>query len=170
MLTELEQPESSYDIELLAFSADGTLLASGNANGQIQFWEQDGGKFTSPKSITKGNTTSLAFTPTNNLLAIGVVDSLVLIDPATLEEYTRIPVTGAVNSISFSSNGTSFMTSSLRALQFWDLTKIQQIKQAGIVETACRHLLENLSQDQWDLLFKDEEYKPLCENLPVPAP
>ena len=169
-LTEIQQPESNYENELLTFSADGTWLASSNANGQIQIWQIANGKFSTPKSITKGNPTALAFTPTGNLLAIGQVDSLLLIDPNTWEEYARIPITGTVNSISFSPDGTTFMTSSLRFLQFWDLTKVQQIKQDGIVETACQHLLENLSQDQWELLFKDEEYKPLCEGLPVPAP
>ena len=162
---ELEQPESKLDIELLTDSTDGTLLASSDSNGQIQIWHQENGKFTSPQSLTKGSVTSLAFTPTNNLLAIGVVDSLLLIDPVTLEEYARIPITGTVNSISFAPDGTTFMTSSLRVLQFWDLAKVQPIKKAGIVETACQHLIENLSQDQWDLFFKGDDYKPLCPDL-----
>jgi WD40 repeat protein len=166
---ELDQPASNYALDLLAINPDGTLLASADSNGQIQIWQKENGKFAAPKSITIGNIASLAFSPANNLLAIGVVDGLLLIDPTTLEEYARIPVTGPVNSISFSPDGTTFMTASLRVLQFWDPTKVQQLKQSDMIETACRHLLENFSQDRWDLLFKDEEYKPLCEDLPVPA-
>ena len=113
---ELEQPESNYGIQLLTYSPDGSFLASSDSNGQVQIWRQEGGKFIAPKFLSKGTVTSLAFTPTNNLLAIGVVDSLILVDPVTLEEYARIPVTGAVNSISFSPDGTTFMTSSLRVL------------------------------------------------------
>ena len=165
---ELDQRQSNYELELLAINSDGTLLASTNSNGQIQLWQKENGSFGSPKSITKGSGASLAFSPTNNLLAVGGVDSLLLIDPASLEEYARIPITGTVNSVSFPPDGTTFMTSSLRVLQFWDLAKVQQVKKAGIVETACQHLLENFSQNQWDLLFKNVEYKPLCTYLPVP--
>jgi WD40 repeat protein len=161
----LEQPESKLNNELLTYSPDGTLLASSDSNGQIQVWHQENGKFASPQSLTKAGVTSLAFAPNNNLLAIGVVDSLLLVDPVTLEEYARIPITGTVNSISFSPDGTTFMTSSLRVLQFWDLAKVQPIKKDGIIETACQHLIENLAQDQWDLFFKGEDYKPLCNNL-----
>jgi len=37
----------------------------------------------------------------------------------------------------------------------------------ALVETACLHLLEKASQDQWELLVKGEEHKPLCANLPM---
>jgi WD40 repeat protein len=165
---ELDRPSSNYELDLLSVSADGSLLAATDSGGLIQIWQKENGKFGSPKSITRSNVASLAFSPTNNLLAIGGGDSLVLIDPITLEEYARIPVTGTVNSISFSPNGASFMTSSRRVLQFWDLTKIQQVKQESIVETACQHLLENFAQNEWELHFKNEDYKPLCTYLPVP--
>ena len=164
---ELEQPKSSYLIDRLAVNADATLLASINSNGQIQIWRKENGTFGSPKTTTKRNGVSLAFSPTGNLLAVGAADSLLLLDPTTLEEYARIPMTGTVNSISFSPDGANFITASLRVLQFWDLAKIQQVKREGLVETACQHLFENFSHSQWDILF-NEKYKPLCANLPEP--
>ena len=167
-LQELEQPRSNYDVDLFAINADGTLLASTDSNGQIQIWQQENGKFGSPESITKGSVASLAFSATSNLLAIGGVDSLVLIDPTTLEESARIPVSGTVNSISFAPDGNTFLTASLRVLQFWDLSKVQRVEHEDIVKSACQHLLENFSRKQWDLFFKNEDYKPLCAGLPVP--
>jgi WD40 repeat protein len=168
-LQEVDQPKSNYNVDLLTASSDGSLLASSNSIGQIQIWRKENGKFASPRSITRGNVASLAFSSTNDLLAIGAVDNLFLIDLTTLEEYARIPMTGTVNSISFSPTAPTFMTASLRVLQFWDLTKVQQVEETGLVETACLHLLENFSQDQWELLFKGEEYKPLCANLQMPT-
>jgi WD40 repeat protein len=165
---ELDQPRSVSVVELLAISPDGTLLAATNSNGQVQIWQMENGKFGPPQSMTRGNGTSLAFSPTKDLLAIGGVDSLLLINPSTLEEHARIPTAGTVNSVSFSPDGATFITSSLRVLQSWDLAKIQPVQKDLIVDTACRHLFENLSYNQWSLLFKNEEYKPLCTNLPVP--
>jgi WD40 repeat protein len=92
----------------------------------------------------------------------------VLIDLNTLQEYARIPVSGTVNSVSFAPDGKTFMTSSLRYLQFWDLAKVQPVRQEGIVEVACQHLLENFSRDQWDFFFKSEDYRRLCADLPEP--
>ena len=62
----------------------------------------------------------------------------------------------------------SLKVASLKVIQFWDITKIQELKKESIVETACRHLVENLTHDQWDILFAPEDYRPLCENLPIP--
>ena len=165
---ELVQPKSHGDHELLVFSLDGSLLASSNATGQIHIWDQENGNFTEPKIFTKAAALSMAFNPSNNLLAIGSIDNVYLINPSTLEEFARIPHTGSVSSVAFSVDGATLLTSSLKVLQFWNLAKIQEIKKANIAETACQHLIENLSGDLWNTLFETERYRTLCANLPVP--
>ena len=167
-LEELVQPESHGDHELLVFSPDGSRLASSNSTGQIHIWNQENGNFTEPKIFTKAAAFSMAFNPANNLLAIGSVDNVYLINPSTLEEFARIPHTGSVSSVAFSVDGTTLLTASLKVLQFWDLAKIQEIKKATIVETACQHLIENLSGDLWNTLFETERYRTLCVNLKIP--
>ena len=167
-LEELEQPIAQGNIEQLGFSPDGLWLASSNSTGQIQIWEQVNGKFSDPKTINKDGVASIAFNPSNSLLAIGASDEVYLIDPITLEEYSRIPHTGTVNSVAFSADGSTLLTSSLKVLQFWDISKIQEIKKANLVAIACGHLSENLTGEQWSTLFDNERYRPLCENLPVP--
>ncbi|MEP6895152.1 MAG: TIR domain-containing protein [Chloroflexota bacterium] len=167
-LKEIDQPVSQGNLELLVFSPDGSWLASSNSTGQIQIWEQVNGKFTEPKTINKEGVVSLAFDPSNNLLAIGAIDKVYLIDRTTLEEHARIPHTGTVNSVSFSSDGAVLMTSSLKVIQFWDISKISEIKKGNLIEIACQHLTENLSGEQWSTLFENERYRPLCTNLPVP--
>jgi len=167
-LKEIDQPISHGDLGLLVFSPDGSWLASSNSTGQIQIWERVNGKFTEPNVINKEGVVSLAFDPSNNLLAIGATDRVYLIDRTTLEEHARIPHTGTVNSVSFSVDGTILMTSSLKVLQFWDISKIPEIKKDNLIETACQHLTENLSAEQWSTLFGNENYRPLCPDLPVP--
>jgi WD40 repeat protein len=167
-LAELDQPISQGAHEFLVFSPDGSRLASGNSTGQIHIWEQTNGKFSEPKVINKEGAVSMAFNPSNSLLAIGAADKVYLVNPATLEEYARIPHTGTVSSVSFSADGNILMTASLKVLQFWEVTMIQEIKKQNLVDTACRRLTENLTGEQWSTLFETERYRPLCINLPVP--
>ncbi|MEP7137838.1 MAG: TIR domain-containing protein [Chloroflexota bacterium] len=168
-LEELALLTSYGDQEQLVFSPDGTWLASSNSTGQIQIWKQENGKFSEPRSFTIANVSSIAFHPKSNLLAIGAVDIVYLIDPVTLKEYARIPHTGTVSSVSFSPDGATLMTTSLKVLQFWDLAKIPELKEENLVVTACGRLTENFSEAQWKALFETEEYKLLCPTL-QPAP
>ena len=131
-------------------------------------WEQVNGKFGEPKVFNKEGTASIAFNPSNSLIAIGATDEVYLINPTTLNEYARIPLTGTVNSVSFSADGATLMTASLKVLQFWNVSKIQEIKKENLVNVACQHLTENLTGEQWNTLIENERYRPLCENLPVP--
>jgi len=34
-------------------------------------------------------------------------------------------------------------------------------------ETACAHLNSNLDMSKWKTLFFEEEYRPICPNLPA---
>jgi WD40 repeat protein len=140
------------------------------SNDQVLIWDQQGGTLTPLTTIPKENIASLAFSPDNRLLAIGTVDTALLYDLSLSEEVFRIQLTGTVNNISFSADSTTLMTSTLKFLQFWDLTtlKTRQTTRQDIVETACRHLFENFSRNQWSRLFESNPYQALCPNLPTP--
>jgi len=165
-LEEVAQLNTDGTPEILVFSPDGTWLASSNAADQIQIWKRENGIFSEPRSFTKDGAASMAFQPKSNLLAIGAADIAYLIDPVTLKEYARIPHTGTVSSVSFSADGSTLMTASLKVLQFWDIAKIPELKSDNLITTACGRLTENINQAQWDLLFETEPFKLLCSDLP----
>jgi WD40 repeat protein len=167
-LEEISVPESRGDHESLVFSQDASLLASSNSTGQIQIWAYANGVFSEPQTFKKETVASLAFNPLNNQLAVGASNNAYLIDPVTLVEYARIPHTGTVSSVSFSPDGSTLLTSSLKVLQFWNLDEIREVKKDTIDKTACQHLIENFTADLWTTLFENERYTILCENLPVP--
>lgn len=162
------QIESPGENALLAFSKDGSLLASTDSSGKVNIWKDQNGKFTAVTSFVKEQAVSLAFNPGGTLLAIGTATNLYLIDPGTGEEVARIPHTDIVNGVSFSADGSILATASSKVLQFWDIVNIQQIKKDNLVPTACSHLVRNFDTAQWQALFGDEQYRMLCENLPVP--
>lgn len=161
--------ESLGENILMAFSADGTWLASSDSSGKISIWKNQDGKFTSPVSSTKKEqAVSLSFNPAGTLLAVGTSSNVYLLDPATGKEIARIPHIDIVNGVSFSGDGKILATGSSKVLQFWDISKIRRIRKDDLVVTACSRLIENFDTAQWTALFGDEKYRTLCENLPVP--
>jgi WD40 repeat protein len=166
--TELDRLDMPGEPLLLVFSPDGSWLAAGNANGQIQVWRQSGNRFTFQKSISRDAVTALAFDPSNRLLAVGSPNTVYLLDLASYTEYNRIPHSGTVNAVSFSSDGNTLITASLKLLQFWDVRAITGLTPDDLVAAACGRLSENFSPAQWELLFGNEPYEALCPDLRIP--
>jgi len=166
-LGEISQLETENDYEHLTFSPDGSWLASSGPADPIQLWREVNGTFTGPQHINRNNIISIAFHPQNKLLAIGSADIVYLLDPSTLAEYARIPQTGTVNSVAFSTDGNTLVTASLKILQFWDWTKIPEVREDDLIQIACSHVIENFNEVQWGRLFETEDYLLLCPDLPV---
>jgi len=165
---EVDTPESQGAHDLLVFSPDGSMLASSNSAGQIHIWKKSNNQFILQKVFVKTNVASLAFNVSNTLLAVGTLDDVYIINLTTLEEYTRIPHTGTVNSVSFSPDGNTLMTSSLKVLQFWEVANMREVSRDNLIKIACKRLIENFSQTQWNALFEAEPFQALCSNLPTP--
>lgn len=164
-VTEILSPG---DHTLLAFNADGSLLASSNSAGLIEIWKYQEGAFSKVDSIRKEFVRSMAFNPKGFSLAVGVRNTIFVINPLTVEETARIPQAGDVTGLSYSGDGTVMATASSRAIQFWDVTRLDVIDTNELIPAACARLPSNFSQAQWSNFFGDEEYRVLCEGLPVP--
>jgi WD40 repeat protein len=155
--------------QFVAFNSDGSLLASANSSGQIEIWKPANGKYELQKIVTREQPYSIAFDPQSNLLAVGTTANVYLIDSVSGEEVSRIPHAGIVNSVSFSPDGKTLATASLKAIQLWDVSKLQVAKTNDLVQAACSRLINNFSKSEWQVLFgNDLPYVKLCENLPVP--
>jgi WD40 repeat protein len=165
-ITEWDAPGKN---QYVAFNADGSLLASANPSGQIEIWQQTDGKYELQKTITREQPYSLTFDPQSNLLAVGTTSNVYLIDAASGEELERIPHKGIVYSVSFSPDGKTLATASLKVIQLWDISKLQATKTEDIVQAACSRLINNFSLSEWQVLFgADLSYVQLCKNLPIP--
>lgn len=47
-------------------------------------------------------------------------------------------------------------------------SQLEVIDSSELVAAACARLTTNFSQAQWSNFFGEEEYRVLCEELPVP--
>ena len=164
-ISELESPGED---KILAFNSDGSILAAANSSGQVQRWKQANGSFEALETVKKEQPYSIAFNPKGDVLAVATSNNVYLLDAATGEELSRIPHKGIVYNVSFSPDEKMLATASLKTIQLWDVSVLQKLRTANLIETACSHLIWNFSESTWGVMFGDQPYHKLCEQLPVP--
>ena len=108
----------------------------------------------------------MSFDPQGTRLFIGTTNNLLIYDPSAGYELDRIRHQDAVNGISFSADGNTLATASLKAVQLWDIQKLPDITTDDLVTAACSHLTQNFSSAEWTAFFGEESYRKLCEVLP----
>ncbi|MET9694891.1 trypsin-like peptidase domain-containing protein, partial [Streptomyces sp. NPDC006514] len=100
-------------VNSVAFSPDGTTLATGSDDGTVRLWDTATGKTLTTLPQT-GSVWSVAFSPDRATLATGGDDGTVrLWGTATRKTHATLKGhTGAVNSVAFSPDGTTLATGS----------------------------------------------------------
>lgn len=157
-------------IKSLNFNADGTWLATTSSDGSIFVWDMNGQDHSNPKYEFQqdGAITSLDFNSKKQWLASAGTDGFVYLwDLETGQEALRIPHSDAVFGINFSPDGTLLSTVSRKTVQFWEINLLEPFVKDQLVETACSRLTKNIPQNQWQFLFKEDEYRILCPELPL---
>lgn len=165
-ILELQQ---AGDINSIAVSSDGKLLATGSSEGTVILWKFDGITFTQTGNPLRlnGFPRSLAFSPDNKWLAGGgSTSNAYLWDTNTVQEMARIPHGNPVTGVVFSPDGKQLFTVSRKVVRMWDLSIIHFVTKNELILDACTHLKANFSADDWANYFSDEEYRLTCPALP----
>ena len=148
--TLLEHTSSNYSV--VAFSPDGTMLASGTSDGIIKLWDvatqRDIFTFEAHKHMgesTNNSVISLAFSPDGTMLASGTYDRIIkLWDVATWENIASIREDGLapyIYSLAFSPDGTVLASGKGNGrgnVKLWDVATKRNI-------TSFYHILEIFS-------------------------
>lgn len=163
MIAELEAPG---DHAFMSFNADSSIFAVGNSTGQIYIWKLRGSQYQLENTIPTEEIYAMTFNPQGDKLFVGNLSNLIILDPNTGKEISRILHKDAVTSIAFSSDGNTLATASLKAVQFWNVQNIQLIPSETLESTACSRLTQNFDTAQWESFFGEEPYRKLCESLP----
>jgi WD40 repeat protein len=158
---ELASPGDNF---LLAFSADGSKLASASSSGEIHIWRVVDGQYVLSHTLQKAGTISLAINAGGSTIAVGTTNSALLLDTTSGEEWGRIPHAGTVSAASFAGDNI-LATASSRFVQLWDISKLTPIPKDALVDEACSRMIENLDQALWSALFGGKEYRLLCPGL-----
>jgi WD40 repeat protein len=104
------------DVNSVAFSRDGKLIASGSSDKTIIIWEAESGKPTgTPLTGHDGSVTSVAFSQDGKILASGGEDKQIWLWDVETGRSLRSPLLGhdqSVTSVAFSPNGNLLASSS----------------------------------------------------------
>ena len=152
----------------LAFSPDGSQLASASADKTIWLWEIETGKpLGLPLARHLDRVTSLAFSPDGKILASSSADNtLILWDVATNQPIGEplLGSPGSATSLVFSQDS-KFLYSGYTdgSVLRWD------IDFEAWIQRACGLAGGNLAPSEWDQFFRfqDQVYRKTCEQFPL---
>ena len=125
-----ELPFTTNSVEVLTFSSDGRLLASGSMNSKVRLWHTDTGTqlntlqkhMIDPKD--RNETTALTFSPDDKMLACGNEDSNVQLWDITTGESLAVFTKhiGEIATVAFSPDSSTLATaSSDGTVYLWDI-------------------------------------------------
>lgn len=116
--------QSEREIDSLALSPDGQLLASGSDSGVVQLWNWQTGELVQTLSGHSDMVASLRFTPDGQTLASGSFDNTIRFWNVNTGEQEQIIDLGQdVTRIAFDSEGVNLAVTGVRgdkALSLWD--------------------------------------------------
>jgi sugar lactone lactonase YvrE len=124
------------DVHRLAFSPDGSLLASGSGpiyytkEGEVILWEIPGGNRRALIS-TYTSAVSLAFSPDSNILAVGTGNEKVMLFDTRRGTQLRVLEghKGVVVGVAFSSDGSTLVSASqYNQIIFWNVNTGEQLR------------------------------------------
>lgn len=165
-ITELTQ---TGDVTSVIFSQDGKWLATGSVDGTVLLWKVEGTSFNQAGNSLRlsGKPQALAFSSDSKWLAGSSLSGFaVLWDVSTAQEMARIPHGDPVTGISFSLDGSQLFTVARKVVRIWDVSAIPLVPKDQLIPSACSHLVNNLSRNNWANLFGSEEYRLICPDLP----
>jgi WD40 repeat protein len=149
----------------LAFSPDGSMLASASADKTIILWDvETGTPIGEPIEGHKEVVTQVDFSHDGKILASSSLDkTIILMDVATRQTIGQ-PLAGhqdTVTSLAFSPDDQTLASGSFDStVILWDLDQISWL------ESACQRAGRNISQAEWSIYFSDEGYRKTCPEFP----
>ena len=151
-------------IHAVAFSTDGSTIATGDERGVISIYSIEQKQVTREYNAHKGRVSDLAFSPNGGLLAAGSFDGT--IQMWALSELDELPIQMTDNDayvwdIEFSPDSDYLIAACADGeLRIWATNP------ALMADKMCQQLKRNMSRDEWDTyVAHDIPFEHTCVNL-----
>ncbi len=176
LLQKLSIKESEGTIHSLAFSRDGSILASGGGGNGVQggdssilLWDLATGKqIGQPLKPLTGilfDVNSLSFSmDSKTLVSSDVAGGVILWDVTSHQVINQFQTEVADVSVAFSVNGKSLITNTYGEVSFWDLDPLSWIR------ISCERAGRNLTEEEWIQYFPNENYRKTCDQWLLKTP
>jgi WD40 repeat protein len=156
-------------VTALCFSPDSRRLVTvNNGDGTIQLWDLTGSAL-EPTSLTlRGHEGRIsAITLNNRWLVTGGEDSTARVWDLTEDDPTPTAVVlqgheQTITGIAISADSRWLVTGSKDGT-----ARVWRLQVNDLMELACQTAGRNLSYDEWQKYFSEEEYRETCPDLPV---
>ncbi len=112
------------NVNRVVFNPEGTLLASGGDDEKVILWDAMTGEKLHVHTAYDSEVWSLTFSPDGNTIAVGGRSYKIGLLDVKTHEYSKISDRiSSITDMSYSSDGKSLVTSSMRGLHLWDMEK-----------------------------------------------
>jgi WD40 repeat protein len=151
------------NIESVAFSPDGKILASGTDDNIIVLWDLETGQaIGQPLAGHSDEVTSVTFSPDGKVLASSGRDGIFLWDVQTGEPIgQRLGRPAEVDSVAFSPDGGLLVSGGWDGVFLWDLNP------EYLIQKTCQRTGRNFTRAEWTHYFPDDEYHATCPQWPA---
>ncbi|MGH6886982.1 MAG: WD40 repeat domain-containing protein, partial [Geminicoccales bacterium] len=150
------------------FSADGRVLAIGDTDGPLGWWnvERQEPMFSIPQGFY---ILAMAQSADRKRLVTIADEEARVMDVATGRLLKRMPYSGRLTAVSLTRDGR------LLASAGWDdwgtgAIEVTRVWPDDPVAAACPKLRRNLTRDEWQKYLGDASYRPTCPEIKVPEP
>ncbi|GLF99089.1 WD40 repeat domain-containing protein, partial [Streptomyces yaizuensis] len=151
-------------IEHLAYSPDGSRLATADRFGRVTLWDpvrhRQLAVFPSDSSEPSNSAKVLAFSPDNQTLAAGSKGSVRLWDVRSLQEIGMPRPTGGsvVSSLAFGPDSKTLHVTS------WNVpARTYRLDSRSLVAQVCAQVRTGLSEEEWNARFDHAPYRATCK-------
>lgn len=143
----------------VTFSPNGKYLAVAGEDILVRLWEVESWKELSCiKHESQVNL--IAFSSDSHYLAAASYDKVAIWAVPSCREISRIAVNSNLFSITFSPDDKYLVIARIDGtIQQWIWQK------EDLIDEACRRLTRNLTPEEWEQYFPNEQYSKTCPNL-----